>query len=90
MARQRPANPCEVTTATDVNDVGHVGSYDAFLGRYEVDTAAGTVMHLPERGLSHADVGRHLTRLRLEGDKLTLEFEPGGSKRRSARWLGDV
>ena len=79
MARQRPAVPCQVTTSAASNNVGHIGGYDAFFGRYEVDSTAGTVTHILGRGYLAGDVGRRLTRrFKLVGDSLTLEFEPGG------------
>jgi len=79
MARQRPAVPCQVTASAASNNVGHIGGYDAFFGRYEVNVTAGTVTHILEGAISPEDVGRRLTRrFKLIGDGLTLEFEPGG------------
>lgn len=80
MARHRPSSPCEVTARPDSDNVGHVGGYDAFFGRYEVDVAAGTVTHILEGAISPTDVGRRLTRrFTLSGDSLTLQFEAGGA-----------
>ena len=80
MARHRPDSPCEVTSSPRSGNVGHIGGYDAFFGRYEVDAQAGTVTHILEGALSPADVGRRLARrFKVAGDTLTLEFEPGGS-----------
>jgi hypothetical protein len=79
MARHRPTVPCQVTASATSDNVGHVGGYDSFFGRYEVDTNAGTVTHILEGAISPGDVGRRLTRrFKLLGDTLTLEFEPGG------------
>src|SRR5262245_53446633 len=39
-ARDRPESLCEVTSAADSNNPAHVGGYDAYFGRYEVDAAA--------------------------------------------------
>ncbi len=80
MARNRSANPCQVTAPSSANNLAHVGGYDAYFGRFEADGAAGTVTHILEGALSPADVGRRLTRrFKLDGDVLTLQFEPGGT-----------
>ena len=82
MARTRGSNPCQVTAAASANNLAHVGGYDAYFGRYEVDGAAGTVTHILEGALSPSDLGRRLTRrFKLEGDTLTIQFEPGGDRR---------
>lgn len=79
MSRHRPADPCQVTASAAADNVGHVGGYDSFFGRYMVDAKAGTVTHILEGAISPGDVGRSLTRrFKLLGDTLTLEFEPGG------------
>jgi hypothetical protein len=45
----------------------------AYAGRYEVDTAAGTVTHLLRTSLEPSDEGRRLVRhFTIEGDTLTL------------------
>ena len=89
MARHRDSNTCQVTAAASANNLAHVGGYDAYFGRYEVDTTAGTVSHILDGSLSPSDVGRRLTRrFRLDGDTLTIQFEPGGqSDRRITRTL---
>jgi hypothetical protein len=80
MAKDRSANPCEVTAPSSANNLAHIGGYDAYFGRFEVDAAAGTVTHILEGALSPADVGRRLTRrFKLDGDTLTIQFEPGGT-----------
>ncbi|MEP6570000.1 MAG: lipocalin-like domain-containing protein [Acidobacteriota bacterium] len=79
MARNRTSAPCATTAAADVNNVAHIGGYDAYFGRYEVDMRTGTVTHILDGALSPGDVGRRITRrFRLEGDMLTIQFEPGG------------
>ena len=62
MARHRPADPCTITAPADANNPAHLGGYDAYFGRYEVDTAVGTVTHILEGALSPGDVGRRLIR----------------------------
>ena len=80
MARQRPGTPCEVTAIAVANNLAQVSGYEAYFGRYEVDAVVGTVTHIIEGALSQADVGRRLTRrFSVAGDRLTIQFEPGGS-----------
>jgi hypothetical protein len=79
MALNRSADPCAVSAPSQANNLASFGGYDAYFGRYEIDPAAGKVTHILEGALSQADVGRRLTRsYRLEGDSLTLEFDPAG------------
>jgi catechol 1,2-dioxygenase len=80
MARHRSGTPCATTARSDANNIEHVGGYDAYFGRYVVDTTAQVVTHTLEGSISPVDVGRKMTRrYRLDGDTLTLEFEPGGA-----------
>jgi Lipocalin-like domain len=86
MARNRTSAPCVTTAAADLNNVAHIGGYDAYFGRYEVDMQTGTVTHILDGALSPGDVGRRITRrFRLEGDTLTIEFEPGGQGKKRIR-----
>jgi hypothetical protein len=89
MAKHRDSNAFQVTAPSAANNLAHVGGYDAYFGRYEVDLAKGTVTHILEGSLLPADVGRRLTRrFKLDGNTLTIQFEPGGeSDRRITRTL---
>ena len=81
MKANRGSNPCEVTAPAQANNLAQVGGYDAYFGRYEVNWSAGTVTHILDGALAPADVGRHLSRrFKLDGDTLTIEFEPGGKE----------
>jgi hypothetical protein len=81
MKANRSSNPCEVTAPAQANNLAHVGGYDAYFGHYEVDWSAGTVTHILDGALAPADVGRHLSRrFKLEGDTLTIQFEPAGKE----------
>lgn len=76
MARQRSDNACEAVGARDANNSTYICAHDAYFGRYEVDSAAGTVVHLLEGALAPPDVGRRLTRrFRVARDTLTIQFE---------------
>jgi len=78
MARTRAAAPCAVTASAEANSPAHISGYEAYFGRYEVDSATGTVTHLVEGALSQSDVGRRLTRrFHIVNDTLTIQFEPG-------------
>jgi hypothetical protein len=78
MARHRTSSPCDTTALAASNNPAHIGGYDAYFGRYEVNEAAGTVTHILDGAISPGDVGRRITRrFHVEGDKLTIEFEPG-------------
>jgi hypothetical protein len=79
MARRRSADTTTITAPSQANNLAHVGGYDAYFGRYEVDAKAGTVTHIRDGAISPADVGRRLTRrFHLEADTLMISFEPGG------------
>ena len=79
-ASDRADVTCAITSAAGSNNPEHIGGYDAYFGRYEVDTEAGLVTHIMDGALSPHDVGRHITRrFHLEGDTLTIQFEPGGT-----------
>jgi hypothetical protein len=79
MKTHRGSNPCEVTASSQGNNVAPVGGYDAYFGHYQVDWSAGTVTHILDGALSPSDVGRRLSRrFKVEGDILTIQFEPGG------------
>jgi len=65
--------------AADTNNLAHLGGYDVYFGRYEIDTAKRIVAHILDGALGPADVGRRLTRrYRLDGATLTLQTGPGG------------
>ena len=54
-----------------------LGGYLAYAGRYEVDTAAGTVTHRIECGLLPTQVDSELTRwIEIDGARLTLHLTP--------------
>jgi Lipocalin-like domain len=77
-ARARSALSCEMSSSPDKNNPAHIGGFEAYFGRYEVDPAAGTVTHIIDGALLPGDVGRRVTRrFHLEGDTLTIQFEPG-------------
>jgi len=79
MVSDRKEASCAPTSPADTNNLAHVGGYDAYFGRYEVDTAKRIVTHVLQGALGPADVGRRLTRrYHLDGDTLTLQMEPGG------------
>lgn len=83
MARNRPTDACATTAEADTNNIAHIGGYDAYFGRYQVDQTAGTVTHTLEGAIGQGDVGRRMTRrFKIEGDTLTLSFEPGGEHNR--------
>ena len=78
MARRRDSSTAVVAPQApqDPNNSAASGGYDAYFGRYEVDTVTGTVTHILEGALSPADVGRRLSRhFRLHEDSLTIWFE---------------
>jgi hypothetical protein len=88
MARHRSSNHLEVTSPADKNNLAQVGGYDAYFGHYEIDSSRATITHRLEGALSQTDVGRRLTRrLNLQGDTLTLQFEPGGNGGKRIRTL---
>jgi hypothetical protein len=81
MARHRSSDTTIITSPSQANNLAHVGGYDAYFGRYEVDAKAGTVTHILDGAISPADVGRRLTRrFHVEGNTLTISFEPGRSE----------
>ncbi len=79
MARDRQKSPSPAAVATsDPNNTGASGGYDAYVGRYSVDPNKKVVTHELELALGPTDVGRKIMRrYRIEGDKLTIQFEPG-------------
>jgi hypothetical protein len=80
MARHRSTRPTGVTSQADTNNIAQVGGYDAYFGRYEIDSSGGLMTHHLEGAIGPSDVGRSLTRhMDLRGDTLTLWFEPGGN-----------
>jgi Lipocalin-like domain len=79
MAPQRPASACRTPGATDPNNSTYLCAYDAYFGRYEIDEATGTVVHILDGALVPTDVGRRLTRrFRVAQDTLTIQFEVRG------------
>jgi hypothetical protein len=88
MARHRAEKTTAVTAPADTNNLAQVGGYDAYFGRFDVDSARGTVTHALEGAIAQGDVGRVLTRrYTLRGDTLTLQFEPGGQAGNRIRTL---
>jgi uncharacterized cupin superfamily protein len=81
MARHRAGtSAATVTSEANSNNPAHIGGYDSYFGRYEVDRKTHTVTHILDGALSPADIGRRLTRqFELAGDTLTytITFEPG-------------
>lgn len=76
--RRSSAGVATVTSEANSNNPAHIGGYDAYFGRYEVDTKTATVTHILDGALAPADVGRRITRrFELAGDSLTITFEPG-------------
>jgi hypothetical protein len=78
MARNRKsAYPAKLISA-DPNNTSATDGYDAYFGHYEVDLTRHTLTHILELALGPTDVGRRIVRrYQLEGDKLTIRFEPG-------------
>jgi Lipocalin-like domain len=83
------------TTATPqgtqaTNNSSATGGYDAYFGKYEVDTKAHTVTHHPIGAIALADIGKSLTRsYEFVGGELRLSFEAtnnGVSVRRTVRF----
>jgi hypothetical protein len=80
MGGERASGACVVTAAADANNLAHINGYDAYFGRYEVDSVKGVVRHHLDGALPQADVGRILERrFRVAGDTLVITFYPGGS-----------
>jgi lipocalin-like protein len=78
MARHRTSASAAITSEPNSNNPGHIGGYDSYFGRYEVDWESHTVAHIMDGALSPADVGRRITRrFQVSGDTLTITFEPG-------------
>ena len=78
-ARNRsPDSAGAITSEANSNNPAHIGGYDAYFGRYEVDAQSRTVTHILDGALAPTDIGRHITRhFELAGDTLTITFEPG-------------
>jgi hypothetical protein len=88
MARHRSTSHMQVTSPADTNNLAQVGGYDAYFGRYEIDSVGRSITHRLEGAIGPSDVGRSLTRhMDLRGDTLTLWFEPGGNGTRRVRTL---
>ena len=78
MAKHRIAASGAITSEPNSNNPAHVGGYDAYFGRYEVNTRSHTVTHILDGAISPGDVGRRITRrFEVSGDTLTITFEPG-------------
>ncbi len=93
MSRHRSGTAGSERAATplDSNNSSASGGYDAYFGRYAVDSAAGTVTHELLGALAPEDVGRRLPRhYDLVADTLTLSFETrrtdGQLVHRRLRW----
>jgi hypothetical protein len=93
MSRHRSGTVGTESTATalDPNNSAASGGYDAYFGRYAVDSVTGTVTHQLIGALAPEDVGRRLTRhYELVADTLCLWFETrrtdGQRVRRRLRW----
>ena len=78
MRRQRSDLTDDDVAAASADQLRDVlGGYLAYVGGYQVDTAAGTVTHRIECGLLPAQVGTVLTRwIELTGSRLTLHLTP--------------
>jgi hypothetical protein len=88
MARHRLTGHMEVTSLADTNNLAQVGGYESYFGRYEIDSSGGMMTHHLEGAIGPSDVGRSLTRhMDLQGDTLTLWFEPSGNGTRRVRTL---
>jgi hypothetical protein len=75
MGPDRTPETCRNTGATEGNNSTYLCAYDAYFGRYLVDTVAGTVMHYLDGALVPQDVGRQLVRhFQLTGDTLIINF----------------
>ena len=46
-----------VTSEANSNNPAQIGGYDAYFGRYEVDTKSGTVTHILDGALAPANAG---------------------------------
>jgi len=88
MARHRSLARVDITSPADTDNNSQVGGYDAYFGRYVIDSLRGTVTHQLEGAISQTDVGRKLTRrLNVQGDTLTIQFEPGAKGSTRTRTL---
>jgi hypothetical protein len=82
------------TAASEVpgssNNTGSGNGYDAYFGKYRIDSRKHTVTHMLEGGISPADIGKSVTRtFQIVGDELRLSFETqngGVAVRRTLRW----
>lgn len=84
MARDRRPDACRErpVSAASMNST-FICHYDAYFGRYEVDTASASVTHVLEGALAPPDVGKRLKRhYTVAGDTLTLSFETVGASGR--------
>jgi catechol 1,2-dioxygenase len=90
MAPDRPAHTCGAIGTSDINNSTYICGYDAYFGRYEIDSVTATVVHILDGALAPGDVGRRLTRrFRVAGDTLTIQFEvrgPSGPLTRTVVW----
>lgn len=78
MLRDRAPSTRAMTIPEAGDAASYVDGYYAYFGRYEVDTAAGKIVHHLDGALALADVGRTIARhFSLEGDTLTLSFKRG-------------
>jgi hypothetical protein len=78
MAKHRTAASGAITSEPNSNNPAHVGGYDAYFGRYEVNPQSHTVTHILDGAISPGDVGRRITRrFEVSGNTLTITFEPG-------------
>ncbi len=76
MGPDRTPESCKGTGETDTNNSTYLCAYDAYFGRYAVDTVAGTVTHYVDGALVPQDVGRQLVRhFRLKGDTLIITLQ---------------
>ncbi|GAC1652841.1 MAG: lipocalin-like domain-containing protein [Gemmatimonadaceae bacterium] len=90
MARDRSPTACrDRAVKASMHNSTFICRYDAYFGRYEVDTANATVTHILEGALAPADVGKRLPRhYVLTADTLTLSLQTvGASGRRVTRIL---
>jgi len=77
-AQHRTGASGAITSQANSNNPAHIGGYDAYFGRYEVNLQRHTVTHILDGAISPGDVGRRITRgFEVSGDALTITFEPG-------------
>jgi len=73
-----------------LNNTGSGNGYDAYFGKYKIDSRKHSVTHMLEGGISPTDIGKSVTRtFEIAGDELRLSFDTqngGVAVRRTLRW----